>query len=42
MFLGLKFSGFVVLRPYKTPVVSILQNCERICTVLRDYTIGHR
>ena len=23
-FLGLKFSGFVVLRPYKAPLVSVL------------------
>ena len=36
MFLGLKFSGFVVLMLYKTLVVSMFKNYGQICTGLVD------
>ena len=36
MFLGLKFSGFVHLRPWKILVWSIFWNLEHICTDLKE------
>ena len=40
MFLGLKFSAFVVLMLYRTLLVSVFKNYGQICTSLVDEATG--